>query len=460
MDWQDMEDLLANSENNCLEDNKLFDHDDLSDKLKKTFYYAPHKKPAKDTLSFPLTREAVESFRKAAPSSFGKLGHRYASRVARDACITPCSLLLGMIYIERLAHRNPTYLQKISSSDLFLISMMIASKYLQDEGLDDEVFNDEWAASGLVDVDYVNDLEADFLKAIDWRVLVRQPEFRRMLYINEMRIATKQGFARGWFTYTDVQCLLCCDKLNDHIHQQIYLLVKVLCACVALYTGIFLAAGTYLMMQSTQISSGQFHCHHLNVMEYKPTQFVGPQINYHRRNYTETDTNETKQVVAQEVERKPISVELPSLDVVARNPQPKIWSEVSSVAPPGDENSIGQMGMMSMVETVFFLANVTVGCHETELEQKEICPCCRKCFDSNYIKQNLKPSLACHSCCNTRYNDDTNICFTEQDNRKKHAPPQHTHNKNDRFQPQYYLHNKLEPNNKFAFLRPGRTTVF
>lgn len=33
-------------------------------------------------------------------------------------------MMLALVYIERLRHRNPEYLQKISSSDLFLISMV------------------------------------------------------------------------------------------------------------------------------------------------------------------------------------------------------------------------------------------------------------------------------------------------------------------------------------------------
>lgn len=44
--------------------------------------------------------------------------------VFREACISPCAMMLALVYIERLRHRNPEYLQKISSSDLFLISMV------------------------------------------------------------------------------------------------------------------------------------------------------------------------------------------------------------------------------------------------------------------------------------------------------------------------------------------------
>ena len=42
----------------------------------------------------------------------------------------------------------------------------MASKYLYDEGVDEEVFNDEWAESANMDLDQLNELERNFLKAI------------------------------------------------------------------------------------------------------------------------------------------------------------------------------------------------------------------------------------------------------------------------------------------------------
>lgn len=43
---------------------------------------------------------------------------------------------------------------------------MVASKYLYDEGEEEEVFNDEWGAAGRLDVQTVNTLELNFLDAI------------------------------------------------------------------------------------------------------------------------------------------------------------------------------------------------------------------------------------------------------------------------------------------------------
>lgn len=115
------------------------------------------------------------------------------SSVRSQAAVSPCALLLALIYIERLRHKNPEYLQEVSSSDLFLISMvcglklspdlffyyvlliahhfhvvlqMVASKYLYDEGVTEEVFNDEWAEAAGMDVSDLNELERNFLHAV------------------------------------------------------------------------------------------------------------------------------------------------------------------------------------------------------------------------------------------------------------------------------------------------------
>lgn len=55
---------------------------------------------------------------------------------------------------------------------------MMASKFLYDEGVDDEVFNDEWAASADMETEDVNELERQFLSAIVSRIF--------MIYIFEL----------------------------------------------------------------------------------------------------------------------------------------------------------------------------------------------------------------------------------------------------------------------------------
>lgn len=120
--------------------------------------------PTEHVSHFTLPDIAIEIFQKSAPSPIRKLQKKYAAHVSRfvqqiaytykdrvclrelnlvlpvlqvwfsgcffsllrEACISPCAMMLALVYIERLRHRNPEYLQKISSSDLFLISMVCA----------------------------------------------------------------------------------------------------------------------------------------------------------------------------------------------------------------------------------------------------------------------------------------------------------------------------------------------
>ena len=47
----------------------------------------------------------------------------------RSACMSSSSVMAGMLYTNRLRKKNPTYLQQVSSSDLFLISMVSEDMY-------------------------------------------------------------------------------------------------------------------------------------------------------------------------------------------------------------------------------------------------------------------------------------------------------------------------------------------
>lgn len=47
-----------------------------------------------------------------------------ASRISRNACVSPCSLVLALLYLERLKDCNPEYLQRVAPSELFLVSLV------------------------------------------------------------------------------------------------------------------------------------------------------------------------------------------------------------------------------------------------------------------------------------------------------------------------------------------------
>ena len=58
---------------------------------------------------------------------------------------------------------------------------MVAGKYLYDEGIDEEVVNSEWAEAGCLDTDDVNQIEREFLRAIDWSLFTKPEEFEDAL---------------------------------------------------------------------------------------------------------------------------------------------------------------------------------------------------------------------------------------------------------------------------------------
>jgi len=58
-----------------------------------------------------------------------KLDVEEASRISRNACVSPCSLVLALLYIERLKNCNPEYLHQVAPSELFLVSLVFIILY-------------------------------------------------------------------------------------------------------------------------------------------------------------------------------------------------------------------------------------------------------------------------------------------------------------------------------------------
>lgn len=54
--------------------------------------------------------------------SLDRLGLEEASGISRNACVSPASLILALLYLERLKVSSPEYLDTVSSTQLFLVS--------------------------------------------------------------------------------------------------------------------------------------------------------------------------------------------------------------------------------------------------------------------------------------------------------------------------------------------------
>lgn len=124
------------------------DYTALSERIKKTLYYGSvpdipeegfefsHSLTSKwDAIHFLLRGVqkiffgsigvVVESFGQHDNLFLEKLCFDYAADLSTEACLSPCSLVLALIYLERLSDKNPNFVSSIPSSKLFLISVVI-----------------------------------------------------------------------------------------------------------------------------------------------------------------------------------------------------------------------------------------------------------------------------------------------------------------------------------------------
>lgn len=223
----------------------LGNHNEFFNRITKSLYYS--KLPMTDRLSLPVTEFAAELFTEVKNGcSLERLDVDEASRISRNACVSPCSFVLALLYLERLKDCNPEYLYKVAPSELFLVSLMIASKYLNDDGEDDEVFNTEWAKSGNLSVPEINKLEREFLNAINWSIYVYDDDFWKRLKQLENHIACNEAKKRGWYSYYELSCLINTIKLTAIVKT----LVSISSICLATYT-----AGIVTLLGSALVAS-------------------------------------------------------------------------------------------------------------------------------------------------------------------------------------------------------------
>ncbi|XP_075220139.1 protein CNPPD1 [Lycorma delicatula] len=202
------------------------DHDEFLSRIKKTLYYG--KIPLTERFSLPVSELAAELYTNVKSGhSLERLCVEETAEISRNACVSPCSLILALFYLERLKTCNPDYIDRVSPSELFVVSMMVASKFLHDDGEEDEVFNDEWAHSAGIDVHEINRYEKDFLNAINWEVFVNETAFWTGLKGIEREVARREGRRRGWFSYTELVTLL--DLVDAWSLAHTLVVVSVVC---------------------------------------------------------------------------------------------------------------------------------------------------------------------------------------------------------------------------------------
>merc|ERR1712210_193558 len=221
------------------------EHTAAETRYTRSLYYGAL--PATDRPSLPLTRLAVDQFTSsgldALGQKLGRLDMARAADISRQACAGPNSLVLALLYLERLRRRNPDYLITVSS----------------DDGEEDEVFNDEWASSGGIDTKELNRLEVKFLAAMDWRIFVDEAEFQTTLCRLEADIAIREVTDRdGDATYSDLTVLGSGEQAAHMLSLLAQAAIKVTAVCLTTYAaGILTLLGTAAALSRTPLGPAQ-----------------------------------------------------------------------------------------------------------------------------------------------------------------------------------------------------------
>lgn len=177
----------------------------LKKRLKRRLYYG--FKTQLDRLSFPLTELAISYFDKNAP--FDSLDWTFATSLSREACVNPSTLVVALLYLERVRGADRNYFQNSDPANLYTTALLLANKYLFDQGEDDYIYNDEWAASASLPLSSVNKSELRLLQSLNWNLKVTADQFEAMLEQMETKVALQQSSTRrNGFTYSDLTVLL------------------------------------------------------------------------------------------------------------------------------------------------------------------------------------------------------------------------------------------------------------
>jgi hypothetical protein len=117
--------------------------------------------------------------------------HDYLCRIdANFHCSEEC-LILGLVYIDRIATLHPEFeISTLNIHRLLLTSVVVAAKF------HDDFFysNTYYAKVGGVRLREMNTLESEFVRLIDWRLYVVSDEFSN--YREQvLKVASSQGEA-------------------------------------------------------------------------------------------------------------------------------------------------------------------------------------------------------------------------------------------------------------------------
>ncbi|XP_034670232.1 protein CNPPD1 [Drosophila subobscura] len=182
---------------------KVMQHDEFMNRIRKTLYYGVGTADGEMEVSMPFAEYASEIF---SEPHRGHSLHRLSCVTAGKIQTTPCSLIMALIYLDRLNVIDPGYGYRITPQELFVVSLMISTKFYA--GHDERFYLEDWAKEGNMTEARLKEMELEFLSAIDWNIYISNEQFFAKLSSVERTLAEREGLRRGWLTYSELMQLL------------------------------------------------------------------------------------------------------------------------------------------------------------------------------------------------------------------------------------------------------------
>ncbi|XP_011182154.2 protein CNPPD1 [Zeugodacus cucurbitae] len=216
---------------------QVMPHDEYIDRIRKSLYFGDDTLVEEMEMSRPLAEYASELF--SAPHKGHSL-KRLSNVAAGSVHASPCSLIMALIYLDRLNVTDPMYVLRITPQELFIVSMMISTKFYA--GHDEEIYMSDWAEDGHMTEKRLKQLELEFLCAIEWNIYISNEEFFNKLTSIEKHLARREGLQRGWLTYTELRQMLPSFTLVKFILNNIAVMAISYAASVITIAGAFFVA--------------------------------------------------------------------------------------------------------------------------------------------------------------------------------------------------------------------------
>ncbi|KAL7739264.1 hypothetical protein ACLKA6_008733 [Drosophila palustris] len=217
---------------------KVMQHGEFINRIRKTLYYGGVDTTEADMeVSMPFAEYAADLF---SEPHRGHSLHRLSSIAAGKTHATPCSLIMALIYLDRLNIIDPGYGYRITPQELFVVSLMISTKFYA--GHDERFYLEDWAKEGNMSEDKLKEMEIEFLTAIDWNIYISNEQFFDKLSSVERTLAQREGLRRGWLTYSELMQLLPNFTLMSFILNNFAMLALSYVASVFTIAGAFFIA--------------------------------------------------------------------------------------------------------------------------------------------------------------------------------------------------------------------------